>query len=169
MRLLSATITAAAISALAALPAQAANCRHLPGQGAIDQYCEIIPSGAGARPDRTGGGGSASSLPARTRKALMAAGAEGRAVAALAQTSPAPQLSGGSAATGGAGAGGSGANAGTAAPGTASEPAAASTSTLHALVGDLDDTSGRGWLPWALLTIAAVAGITAWLRRGRSS
>jgi hypothetical protein len=168
MRLLSATFLAAAVSAAAALPAQATICRHQPGQGAIDQYCEIIPNGAGERPDRTSGSGAPPSLPAQTSKSLSDAGSDGQSVAALAMTSPAPQLS-----TQGDGQQAPAdeqarpdSSGGTAAG--AAQPAASS-GTLQALVGDVGDPGGGSWLPWALAAVALAAGLTAWLSRGRSS
>jgi hypothetical protein len=165
MRILSVTITAAAFWAVSALPAEALICRHQPGQGAIDQYCEIIPSGAGERPDRTGGD-TTGSLPAKAARTLAQAGAAGRGVAALAQTSPAPQLSATSPSAGG--------SADAAADqssrlGGGSQPEATTSGTLSAVVGDLDGPGGRGWLPWALVGVAVAAGLAAWLRRGRSS
>ena len=82
-------LLAAALLAVTAGDAPAAVCQTQPGQGAIDQYCEIIPSGAGDRPIRPGGGGPA--VDSRTHQQLRDAGADGAIVEALAATSPAPR------------------------------------------------------------------------------
>ena len=82
-------ITAAIFAVLASAAPAATTCLAPPGQGAIDQYCELVPAAGGDRP-------SAAAPRARdvlapvTARALRRFGSDGRAVALLAQTSPAP-------------------------------------------------------------------------------
>ncbi len=81
-----------------------------PGNSAVNQYVESVPTAGGGRPDgsihtgsgapgRSGGSGgsggsSAGSIPATTQRSLNAQGADGQRAAALAlATSPTPSVS----------------------------------------------------------------------------
>src|SRR4051794_18395285 len=73
-----------------------------PGNSAVDEYVETIPSADGNKRPSAGKGGSsgASSLPASTRKKLEAAGRDGQAVLALSNSGDAAPASAGSGAVG---------------------------------------------------------------------
>ena len=167
MRTLLTTLLTTTGLAFSAGPASATVCQTQPGQGAIDQYCEIIPSGAGVRPDRTAGGGAAVSRD--VTRVLRAAGSDGAEVEALARTSPAPS---------------SAARRDERSPGSppprpdsgrpstvlAADRAGASRGTLGAVFGDLASSpGGSSWLPWALAAVAIAALCGAWRRRGQWS
>lgn len=164
MRTLLTTLLAAAPLALTASSAHATVCQTQPGQGAIDQYCEIIPSGTGERPVRTAGGGAAVSRD--VARELRAAGPDGAQVEALARTSPAPR----DAAKRGGQAPARRPGSGTTDAVPRASETVASSGTLDALFGDLDSSpGGRGWLPWALAAVALAACGGAWWRRGQWS
>jgi hypothetical protein len=67
-----------------AAPAQGATCQAPPGTSAIDQYCEVVPDGAGGSL-ASGGGPKTPGLSEESESALTREGADGQAIVELAQ------------------------------------------------------------------------------------
>ena len=184
------TIGAVAVTALVcgALPASAAaeTLQLPPGNSALNQYIESVPTAGGGKPSGgikshhggKSGGTSApgatsgsSALSPSTERALSSSGKSGQAAAAFANAT-APSTSTGRYHPGGPARAGSGpprgsAVSGSSAGGTGSSPL---NSVLSAFLGP-SSTGGLGdWLP-ALLIVILVAGCAAgfWHRYRRTS
>ena len=146
-------VTLAALAVSLGLPAGAGAdyCRAPPGQGAVDQYCEVIPAAGGSVPaDPQAKGGA--DLSRSTLAALRRAGPDGLAIIAVAEDSSAPR---------------SGREQGSAARvGAASPPGglvgAAAASISGAVAGD-------GWLPWSLVLVTVIAAASAVSKERRRS
>ncbi len=146
------TLAATAISLGLPAGAGAAYCRAPPGQGAVDQYCEVIPAAGGnipADPQAKGG----ADLSRSTLAALRRAGPDGLAIIAVAEDSGAPR---------------SGREKGSATRvGAASPPSG----LVGAAVASFSQVAtGRSWLLWALLavTASAIAGAIVRSRNGNA-
>ncbi len=128
----------------------AAYCRAPPGQGAVDQYCELIPAAGGSVPaDALRKGGL--DLSASERTFLTAAGADGEAVINFAETSTAPSAARRSATS------------------AAAMPAVGSDGLIGAAKTILTGAaSATGWLPWLLLLVTAGALGASWIRSRRT-
>ena len=143
------TFVALAVSLGIPAGAGADYCRAPPGQGAVDQYCEVIPAAGGSVPaDPQANGGA--DLSRSTLAALRRAGPDGLAIIAVAEDSSAPR---------------SGREQGSATRvGAASPPSG----LVGAAVASFSQAAtGGGWLPWALLLAAVVAVSAAWASNRR--
>ncbi len=128
----------------------AAYCRAPPGQGAVDQYCELIPAAGGSVPADALGRGDLD-LSASDRTFLTAAGADGAAVINFAETSTAPRTARRSATS------------------AAAIPAVGSDGLIGAVKTILAGAaSATGWLPWLLLLLTAIALGASWIRSRRT-
>ncbi len=128
----------------------AAYCRAPPGQGAVDQYCELIPAAGGSVPADALGRGDLD-LSASDRTFLRAAGADGAAVINFAETSTAPS------------------EARRAATSAAAIPVVGSDGLIGAAKTILAGAaSATGWLPWLLLLLTAIALGVSWMRSRRT-
>jgi hypothetical protein len=110
-RLLAALVALALIASPAAASAQTQKTNAPPGNSAIDEYLETVPSASGnARPrPPAANGGSSSALSAAERARLAKLGPDGRTLAAaIDATSPAPSKRADSGTTGGSVAAGEG-------------------------------------------------------------
>lgn len=185
MRLLTRlTLVLFSAAIVAATPgvAMAQRCEAPPGSSAVDQYCEAIPEGGGTRSsdnfDGAGGrqdpGGNVRAIPAQTQERLRGAGADGAAVVGLAAAS-----TGGDDDDSDSGAGGSavpgGTNRGTAEQGGVKGENAQSSdpsgNPLKAVSASVENGATIGGVfIWALLGVACLAAVFAWLsfRRGDS-
>jgi hypothetical protein len=149
---------AALVVLLAAAASASARNRVLapPGNSAISQYVEVVPTASGGRPAsgiHPGGGspgaGSQGLLPAATAKALAARGTDGAAVASLARAT-APAV---------------GAGKGPIQPLPAGAGASPATSLLKAVTGS-SSSGGLGILLPVLLGASVLgAGLLAWRKR----
>jgi cobalamin biosynthesis Mg chelatase CobN len=72
--------------AVSAAPAPAATCQAPPGTSAIDQYCEVVPDGAGGSSTGGGSGPNTPGLSRGSEAALSRHGADGQGVVALAES-----------------------------------------------------------------------------------
>lgn len=161
-----ALVIALAVALPAVLPGAASaqtRCLGPPGQGAIDQYCELVPSGGGSARKRP------PKVSAQVQRELQQAGADGEAVEILVQSSPAPvavarkqkqkqrAASPQKSRDAGSGAG-------------ASVSPAPTSSLLDAVRDGAGlGASGTAWLPFLLLASALAAAGLAWSRRGDRS
>ncbi len=128
----------------------AAYCRAPPGQGAVDQYCELIPAAGGSVPADALRKG-ALDLSALDRTLLTAAGADGAAVINFAETSTAPSAAKRSATS------------------AAATPAVGSDGLIVAAKTSLAGTVlATDWLPWLLLLVTGAALGAAWMRSRRT-
>jgi hypothetical protein len=150
-----------------------------PGNSAVQQYLEVVPTDSGTTPPRAGGSGSgaAGALSPGQRRTLDGLGSQGRQLAAVVQaTAPLPTGGGGvGAVTGGSGSDRAGGNAGqsvapsagaaepesTAGPsGPAGLAKAASSSPVSSVIAAAtgrDDGGGMG----ILLPVLMIAGVLA--------
>ncbi len=127
-----------------------AHCRAPPGQGAVDQYCELIPAAGGSVPADALGKG-ALDLSALDRAFLRSVGADGAAVINFAETATAPSAARRSATS------------------AAVAPAVGSDGLIGAVKTILAGAaSATGWLPWLLLLVTAVALGASWMRSRRT-
>ena len=152
-----------ALVALLAGTAHATSCVGPPGLGAVDQYCEVVPTSGG----HAGGGTKHTSkpLPTATRLQLQQAGSDGQGVLALAQTAPAtaPKKHATSKKKARNPAPASGST-----PVATPTPVVASSGALDAVGHAVVDGPAVGrWLPFALLALALGAGALALRRRSR--
>ncbi len=130
--------------------AKGAYCRAPPGQGAVDQYCELIPAAGGSVPADALAKGDLD-LSASDRAFLRAAGAAGAAVINFAETSTAPSEARRSATS------------------AAAIPAVGSDGIIGAVKTILAGAaSATGWLPWLLLLVTAIALGASWMRSRRT-
>jgi hypothetical protein len=88
------TLTAVAGAALVAVgaPASATAAKVIapPGNSGVGQYVEVVPTAGGGVPVGTAKPGKGPVLPGATERRLAASGAEGRALAAFAQSTGTP-------------------------------------------------------------------------------
>jgi hypothetical protein len=144
-----------------AAPAEALTQVAPPGNSAVQQYLETVPSSGGNRPFHPGSGPGHRLLSRRAQQALNAAGPDGRAAAALAQaTAPAGAASprpGHAAAAGGAAVAGA----------KASSTAAAVGRRL--LGSQSDGVGGMGIALPILLAVSLIVATLGGLRRRRSA
>ncbi len=138
------------MAAASSVEAKGAYCRAPPGQGAVDQYCELIPAAGGSvLADALGKGGL--DLSASERTFLTAAGADGEAVINFAETSTAPRTARRSATS------------------AAATPVVGSDGLIGAVKTILAGAaSATGWLPWLLLLVTAGALGASWIRSRRT-
>lgn len=143
------TFVALAVSLGIPAGAGADYCRAPPGQGAVDQYCEVIPTAGGSVPAASLGKGGAD-LSGSTLASLRRAGPDGLAVIAIVKASSAPLKN--------KQRGSSTPQVAASAPNGFFGAAAASFSWF---------ASAGGWLPFGLLLVAAVAIAASWALRRR--
>lgn len=140
-----------------------------PGNSAVNQYLENVPTANGSRPANTihigsggsgGGGGSSSAVSARTQQSLARQGSDGVAAIALArETAPAVTASAGHGAASTIGAGSTGASGG---PGSSAGSGTTSgSSAIGTLVNALTGGSSQGGLGPVLPVILVVTAIGA--------
>jgi hypothetical protein len=144
-------VALAALAVSLGLPAGAgaAFCRAPPGQGAVDQYCEVIPTAGGSVPAASLGKGGAD-LSGSTLASLRRAGPDGLAVIAIAKASSAPLKNKQRVSR------------------TPQVAASAPNGFFGAAAASLSHAAtGGGWLPFGLLLIAAVAIAASWASRRR--
>lgn len=150
-----------------------------PGNSAISQYLEVVPTAAGGKPSSnvrhsrssgagTSGAGGSGAIPASTRRALVSQGPLGSADAAVAEgTAP----SGGSGRTSGP----SGSRAGGSTTGGSAEPAAgpAAPSPVNSVLRAMTGSSSSGGLgvllPLLLGVVFLIGGALALWRRRRAA
>jgi hypothetical protein len=132
-------------------------CQAPPGTSAIDQYCEVVPNSsgpgthAGAAPDGGGTGGQVGGAAGpSTRRALEAAGVDGKAL--LQVPTPAPKRAAGSREAGGVGG----------STEALSRPAANPLSAV-ASAASSGETLNRGFT-WAALALSLGILGAGWLR-----
>jgi hypothetical protein len=145
-----------------AAPADALTQVAPPGNSAVQQYLETVPSSGGNRPYRPGSGPGHHLLSRRAQQALNAAGPDGRAAAALAQaTAPA-----GAAAPQRGHAGGAG---GAASLAGANGSSAATAVGRRLLGSQSDGVGGMGIALPILLAVSLIVATLGGLRRRRSA
>jgi hypothetical protein len=144
-----------------------------PGNSAVNQYLENVPTAGGSRPANTihvgggvgggsggSGGGSSSAVSSNTQRALARQGGDGVAAAALARaTAPAVAASTGHGAASTAGAGSTSASSGSRS--TAGSPSGSGSSAVGTLVNALTGGSSQGGLGPVLPVILVAAAIAA--------
>lgn len=154
---------------MTASTAAAAPVRKLapPGNSAISQYVESVPTAGGGKPTsaiNVAGHDGSGALPSSTQRAFSRAGPDARAAARLAvATAPSATL-GVAAATASQGSGGGPAGS------RAGAGSAPLTSILNAAAGTSSSAGLGPWLPAILLVTAISLGAVAlWRRRPRGS
>lgn len=167
-----AALVLALLLALPAAPAAAKRAATLapPGNSAVTEYLETVPNAYGASPPRPGGPHDGL-LSAAGRRALLRLGADGRALAAMADATAPPAVPG-------AGGASAGARGGAAAPGAAAAgdgglrstalSAAGAPSRIDALLAAAagrDAGGGMGPALPALMGVAALWALAHALRR----